>query len=305
MVLRYRLISRRWASTLPWLIKSLRLETPGDGYVVGSRTVPYSDRSLEFTFWPSTHSILSTQRYESATLHTTRVFSGLPYYPFPKDYPLYVPAHLIAKHYYDYAKKLRLPAYCGREASRASWDEGKKLWTVEVKGPNGVETTSAKHLVFAVGIGGRLPKIPDFPGRVSWYRSLSKVWEDGLPRLNSSNKFFYDRLAEQDIFRGEQIHSASYTNAKSWKGKKVVVIGAATTACDVALDCARQGIEVTMVQRGPTRIYPDTHIANVQLQFWNDQQPVEIGDIMTSEDPMALQAPLNAKLLGSYKEQHE
>ena len=107
----------------------------------------------------------SRQRYDSTTLHTTRVFSGLPYYLFPVEYPQYVPAKLIAQHYKKYVQYLGIPAYVGREVVSAVWDGEKKHWSVTVSTSEGIETSIAKILVFAVGIGGRWPIIPEYPGK--------------------------------------------------------------------------------------------------------------------------------------------
>ncbi|KAJ7665075.1 hypothetical protein DFH06DRAFT_307713 [Mycena polygramma] len=212
-------------------------------------------------------------RYESTTLHTTRVFSGLPFVPFPSDYPLYVPAKLIASYYAKYVQDLQLPAYAGRECVSAVWDDAQTQWTVTLEGPAGTEVVSARNLVFAVGIGGRYPVMPDFPG------------------INS--------------FLGESIHSGVYKDASQWAGKRVAIVGASTTACDIAQDCARVGADVVMVQRGPTRIYPQAHISALQATFWNTEIPVDVGDVMATEDPVVLQAALCALVLGRMKDAHD
>ncbi|KAJ7135581.1 hypothetical protein C8R44DRAFT_869303 [Mycena epipterygia] len=68
---------------------------------------------------------------------------------------------------------------------------------------------TARNLVFAVGIGGRWPIIPDFPGK--------------------------------DSFLGESMHSGAYTDASSWAVKRVPVVGSSTTtafrnsACTAAM----------------------------------------------------------------------
>ncbi|KAJ7194736.1 hypothetical protein GGX14DRAFT_678380 [Mycena pura] len=206
------------------------------------------------------------KRYESTTLHTTRLFSGLPFVPFPSDYPQFVPAKLIASYYAKYAQEQRLPAYAGRECTSAVWDEVQGQWTVTLHGAAGTEVIAARHLVFAVGMIGRFPVVPDFPGK--------------------------------DTFVGEALHSSAYTNAARWAGKRVVIVGASTTACDVAMDCVRAGVEtVTMIQRGPTRIYPQEHILALQSTFWNAHIPVEFGDVIATEDPIVLQAALGSLVL--------
>ena len=100
-------------------------------------------------------------------MHTTRLFSGLPYLPFPKDYPEYVGAKLVAQYYKDYVRALDLPAYPGRECVEAYKLES-GAWQVSFA--NG-EDTVARELVFAVGIGERVPVLPDIPGMVSRARS--------------------------------------------------------------------------------------------------------------------------------------
>ncbi|KAJ7762375.1 hypothetical protein DFH07DRAFT_814148, partial [Mycena maculata] len=213
------------------------------------------------------------KRYESTTLHTTRMFSGLPFVPFPSDYPQYVPAKLIALYYAKYAQDLQLPAYTGRECVSATWDAAQAQWIVTLKGSHGAEVVTARNIVFAVGVGGRWPIIPDFPGR--------------------------------DSFLGESLHSVVYKDASLWAGKHVAVVGSSTTACDVAHDCSRAGADIVMVQRGPTRIYPGAHIAAIQAPFWNEQIPVEVGDVMATEDPIVLQSTLSALVLKTLKDNHD
>lgn len=209
------------------------------------------------------------KRYDSATLHTTRVFSGLPYVPFPRDYPEFVGAKDIARYYKTYVKDLNLPIYQGVTAQKADWDETKKQWTVKTdKG-----TIITKSLIFANGIGGRWPIVPNYPG--------------------------------QDSFKGIMMHSIEYTNPEQWKGKKVAVVGASTTGIDVGWDCSQMGIDVTVVQRGPTRIYAPDHIKNIQKIFWNDETGADYGDAMTTEDPVALQHTLSALLMKMYKDEYD
>ncbi|KAF7347348.1 hypothetical protein MVEN_01490500 [Mycena venus] len=213
------------------------------------------------------------KRYDSTTLHTTRIFSGLPFIPFPSDYPLYIPAKLIASYYAKYVQDLNLPAYPGRECISAVWDDVQTQWTVILQGSAGTEIVSARNLVFAVGVIGRRPIIPDIPGR--------------------------------DSFLGESLHSGVYKDASSWAGKRVAIVGSSTTACDVALDCSGIGVDVVMIQRGPTRIYPQAHISAILGFFWNTEIPVEVGDVMATEDPVVLQATLSALLLGQMKDKHD
>lgn len=196
------------------------------------------------------------RRYDSAVLHTIRVFSGLPFRPFPEHFPQWVGAKQLATWYKEYAQDLNLPLYQDTCGEKAVFDEEKKIWTVTTS--NGAIKT--KLLVFAVGVFGRWPNIPNFEGK--------------------------------DRFKGVQLHSSTYTNPQAWKGKKVVIVGSATTGLDVALDCSLLGIDVTVVQRSATRIYAPGHVEAFQAPFYNENSPAVRGDQLTSEDPVALQCHL-------------
>lgn len=209
------------------------------------------------------------KRYDSATLHTSRVFSGLPYRPFPIDYPEYINAKQLAHYYKLYAKDLNLPIYQSTNVEQADWDESSKKWTVRTSRG----TVITRSLIFAIGIGGRYPVRPDYPN--------------------------------EETFKGEILHSVSYTNPEQWIGKKVAVIGAATTGLDVAWDCSRLGIKTTVVQRGPTRIYAPGHITQVQKRFWNDITGAEYGDTVATEDPVVLNASLSNLVMKMQKEAHD
>ncbi len=63
---------------------------------------------------------------------------------------------------------------------------------------------------------------------------------------------FYDKPRMLDI-PGEELSKVKhyYDEAHPYVGQKVLVIGAANSACDVALETWQKGSEVTMVVRGP------------------------------------------------------
>ena len=46
----------------------------------------------------------------------------------------------------------------------------------------------------------------------------------------------------QEEFGGEVIHAFGYMTAKKYVGKKVIVVGAATSGHDVAFDLANHGV---------------------------------------------------------------
>ena len=54
-------------------------------------------------------------------------------------------------------------------------------------------------------------------------------WSPKLPR--------YEGLEE---FRGEVIHASSYKDPAQLRGKRVLVVGAGNTGCDIAVEAAQQ-----------------------------------------------------------------
>ncbi|KAF7302474.1 hypothetical protein HMN09_00881500 [Mycena chlorophos] len=202
------------------------------------------------------------KRYDSLTLHTTRVYSGLPYVGFPRDYPQYIPAKLVAQYFSDYVKKLSLPVYPGRECVSAVWDVDVERWKVALRGATGMESVTARTIVFATGSVGRFPSMPDFPGK--------------------------------ETFKGTSLHSVDYKSATQWAGKRVVIIGAGTTGCDAALDCVNAGAEVTIVQRRPTRVFLQADTTAVFTTLFNDEFPLEVADDMAAEDAVVLASALGA-----------
>lgn len=86
---------------------------------------------------------------------------------------------------------------------------------------------------------------------------------------------FYDVARSLNV-PGEELPKVShyYNDAHPYIGKKVLVVGAANSGCDVALELWQKGAEVTMAVRKPT-IYP-------KVKYWikpNIENRIEEGSI--------------------------
>ncbi len=63
-----------------------------------------------------------------------------------------------------------------------------------------------------------------------------------------------------DRYRGGLIrHSTTHDSSRDFVGKKVLVVGTSSSGFDTAYDCARRGIDVTILQRSPTYIMSLEH----------------------------------------------
>lgn len=167
------------------------------------------------------------KRYASLTLHDVVWYDHLPYIPFPDHWPVFSPKDQIADWLESYVKVMELDWWGSTRCTGAVFDEATKTWTVTAErrqedGSLETLTLRPRQLVLATGMSGR-PNRPRIPG--------------------------------MELFQGEQHHSADHPGGAPYKGKRCVVVGANTSAHDIAADLVEQGAaSVTMVQRSSTLI---------------------------------------------------
>jgi cation diffusion facilitator CzcD-associated flavoprotein CzcO len=92
-------------------------------------------------------------------------------------------------------------------------------------------------------------------------------------------------IPDLDIFTGFSIHSSAFHGPEPYAGKRVLMVGAANTACDLARILAPMAASVTLLQRNPTcLILPD-----VSHAYWSAQYPpglaLEEADFRNSSPP--------------------
>ncbi|TPM46176.1 NAD(P)/FAD-dependent oxidoreductase [Mesorhizobium sp. B2-2-3] len=157
------------------------------------------------------------RHYERVHLHTTKRYSSLPFVPFPRHYPRYVPRDLFVEYLDAYAQRFDLRPRFG-EAVRAIGRQGRS-WGVEATSG----TVRASHVVIASGYNAE-PLMPAFAGAGS--------------------------------FKGKSLHSADYRNNTPFAGQSVLVIGMGNTGAEIALDLAEGGAHPTISVRGGVHIVP-------------------------------------------------
>ncbi|KAJ7498695.1 hypothetical protein FB451DRAFT_1334343 [Mycena latifolia] len=159
-------------------------------------------------------------RYDALCLHDPVWYDHLPYLPFPPTWPVYTPA--LANWLEHYAEALELPVWTSSEVIAASPDPS-GMWRVTVRNGQGQERIfTVKHLVFATGFGSYRGNLPTYPG--------------------------------MNEFKGTILHSSQHKKATDHLGKKVVVIGACTSAHDICADYYEHDVDVTMFQRSSTYV---------------------------------------------------
>lgn len=157
------------------------------------------------------------RHYERVHLHTTKRYSSLPFVPFPKHYPRYVPRDLFVDYLDAYAQRFDLKPRFG-ETVKAITREGRG-WLIDATS----DPLRTKHVVIASGYNAE-PLRPGFAGI--------------------------------DTFTGKTLHSADYRNATPFTGQSVLVIGMGNTGAEIALDLAENGAQPTISVRGGVHIVP-------------------------------------------------
>ncbi|KZW00706.1 hypothetical protein EXIGLDRAFT_695199 [Exidia glandulosa HHB12029] len=206
-------------------------------------------------------------RYESLCLHDPVWYDHMPYLPFPPGWPVWTPAPKLADWLESYAKSLDLNVWTSSTISSTEWDESAKRWNVTVvRGKDEPRVLHPRHVVVAIGLAGGVPYIPEIPG--------------------------------QDKFKGLALHSTSFASGSKFVGKKVLVIGACTSAHDISAELRSYGVDVTIYQRSSTYVMgADTGFPVVHKDLYVEGGPTaDRGDRLLNSFPNHLLALLHQRV---------
>ncbi|KAL1678256.1 hypothetical protein EV122DRAFT_212285 [Schizophyllum commune] len=206
-------------------------------------------------------------RYDALCLHDPVWYDHMPYIPFPSTWPVYTPARKLANWLEAYADALELNVWTGTTVVQADQDPQTDMWNILVRRADGTERIfNVKYFVFAPGVGDGYAELPKYPG--------------------------------MDEFKGQIFHSTSHKRASDHAGKKVVIVGACTSAHDIASDYYRQGIDVTLYQRSSTYVmttkngFPILH----KGLYTEDGPPVDVADRLNAAFPNLVMFELAKRL---------
>ncbi len=144
------------------------------------------------------------RHYERLHLHTTRRWSGLPGYPFPRRYGRWVARADVVEYLEQYAAHHGIEVRTGVAVTRIA-PTGDGGWTVESESG---ETWTASRVVVATGYN-HTPVPPAWPG--------------------------------VERFPGDLVHASTYRNAAPYAGRDVLVVGAGNTGAEIAVDLTEGG----------------------------------------------------------------
>ncbi len=193
------------------------------------------------------------RRYHALTLHNETRVNHLPYMPFPRSWPVFIPKDMLANWFEIYAEAMELNVWTRTELTNGRWDEDAGCWDVELRRADGSgRRMRPRHIVFANGVS-TTPITPDLPG------------------LND--------------FRGTVRHSGDYGSGLDWQGKRALVLGTGTSGHDVAQDlCVSGAAEVTMIQRSPSLVV-SLKEAQAPYALYDEDLPFEDLDLLATSFP--------------------
>ena len=152
--------------------------------------------------------------YASTHLISSKPFTQFPDFPMPDDWPDY-PHHSQLQAYFErYADHfgLREHIWFGTDVVRIEPAEdpagGPPRWDVTIRGSRGGAPRTMRYAAVVAANGHNWsPKLPDYEGL--------------------------------DEYRGKVMHAGQYKDSSVLRGKKVLVVGAGNTGCDIAVEAAQ------------------------------------------------------------------
>jgi len=151
--------------------------------------------------------------YASTHLISSKPFTQYPDFPMPDTWPDYPHHSQLLSYLERYADHfaLRPHVWFGTEVVRVEPADGDR-WDVTTRstGGYGAERTSRYAAVVVANGHNWSPKLPAYEG--------------------------------MDEFRGPIIHASAYKDATQLRGKRVLVVGAGNTGCDIAVEAGQQAL---------------------------------------------------------------
>jgi len=151
--------------------------------------------------------------YASTHLISSKPMTEFPDFPMPDDWPDYPDHTRLLGYFGRYADHfgLRDQVWFGVEVARiepaADGDEGR--WDVTVRGAHGGAERTMRYAAVVVANGHN--------------------WNPRTPEIEGLGEF-----------RGKVVHASAYKDPTLLRGRKVLVVGAGNTGCDIAVEAAQQ-----------------------------------------------------------------
>lgn len=196
-------------------------------------------------------------RYHSLKLHNVTAVNHLPYMPFPKTFPRYIPKDKVANWLESYVEHMDLNFWTKTRFEGAAYDAASGRWAARLRRSDGsTREVRPSHIIMATSVSAT-PSMPDIP--------------------------------TLDTFQGTVLHSSKFAGGEAWAGKRALVFGTGTSGHDIVQELYANGADVTMVQRSPTLVVNVEPSAQLyDGTYLDDTKRTEDLDLFNTSVPMAL-----------------
>ncbi|XP_058182443.1 probable indole-3-pyruvate monooxygenase YUCCA10 [Rhododendron vialii] len=177
-------------------------------------------------------SLWKKKSYDRLHLHLAKQYCQLPHFPFPTNFPKYVPKSQFIQYLDSYATHFDITPQFNRLVESARFDESIEKWRVVVRnivGSGEAEEYSGRFLVVATG----------------------RESEEFVPVVEGLGGF-----------TGEVMHSTGYKSGEKYRERRVLVVGCGNSGMEIAFDLAVHGAKTSIVVRSPI------HILSKGLMNW-------------------------------------
>nr|XP_006814540.1 PREDICTED: dimethylaniline monooxygenase [N-oxide-forming] 2-like [Saccoglossus kowalevskii] len=165
--------------------------------------------------------------YDSLVTNFSKEMLSFSDFPFPKEWPPFIPHKRVHQYLHSYAEHYDLKKYIRFNQDVLSIEQsGDGRWNVFSTNNDGKLQETFDHLMVCTGVFNKI-HYPSYPG------------------LNK--------------FAGIQMHANKYRNTTGLTNKRIVVVGAGSSAGDIACELARSGsTQVYLSMRNGTWVIPRT-----------------------------------------------
>ncbi|MFA8016820.1 flavin-containing monooxygenase [Bremerella cremea] len=161
--------------------------------------------------------------YESTHLISSKGMTQFSDFPMPESFPEYPCHHEVLAYLRFYAERFDLDRFVRIKTSIVSLKKQETHWEAELARGDGSSNTKEKFAAVVIANGHHAqPLMPDLPGN----------------------------------FTGELIHAHDYKHHRQLEGKRVLVVGAGNSGCDIAVEAAIHGKQAAISMRRGYHFFP-------------------------------------------------
>ncbi|MBA2113351.1 flavin-containing monooxygenase [Bremerella alba] len=161
--------------------------------------------------------------YQSTHLISSKAMTQFVDFPMPEEYPEYPSHHEVLAYLHFYAERFELGRFVRKKTSIVSLKKGVADWQVELQAADSPEKTRESFSAIVIANGHHAqPMMPKIAGQ----------------------------------FTGETLHAHSYKHHRQLEGKRVLVVGAGNSGCDIAVEAAIHGQSAAISMRRGYHFFP-------------------------------------------------